>query len=85
MRGEQGVSMVDNQLMPTSSSSFSVQQSLQQRIFLIEDEEKRNLLLEIHCTYRLKLWSPSNQRLSPLPDYRGKADTLFSKITVLLV
>ena len=85
MQGEQGVSRVDNLSVPRSSSSFSVQQYVQQRIFSIEDEEKTNLLLEIHCTYCLKLWPPSNQRLSPLPDYRGKADTLFSNVTVLFV
>ena len=84
MQGEQGVSIVDNLSVPRSSSSFSVQQSVQ-RIFSIEDEEKANLLLEIHRTYCLKLWPPSNQRLSPLPDYRGKADTLFSNITFLFV
>ena len=86
MQGEQGVVIVDNLSTPASSWSFSVPKNLilvQQPIFLIEYEGKRNLLLEMHCTYCLKLWPPSNQRLSPLPDYSGKADTPFSKITFL--
>ena len=85
MQREQGVSIVYNLSVPRSSSSFYFQQFVQQRIFLIEDEEKRNLLLEIHCTYCLKLWPPSNQRLSPLPDYRGKADTLSSNTFLFVI